>query len=347
MKLTTINQLRLIAKRILAEENKKSKLRVFDFDDTLVYSTGAVSVTHQNGEKSTMDSATFAYYKDSEGEQIDFTDFNNVTNPRVIKKNFEAFKKCVEDPDTETVILTARPKGSSSSVQKFLSHMGINNINVVALQSSNPKDKAKWIDNRIDEGGYKDVEFTDDSKRNAEAVATISKPNVKLTCYNPDRPSKEEHFDGDYIKEKFISDNPTNAVLVTNKKPSQNSEKQESLDKSKSEWWESQSSEFKKEYLREHPDSRYSSVKGKTIMANTEDMINGLKKSAQKSKNQKVKSYVLGPLVRKIESAGNFSGVFMEQLERDIMKAKPKGYFSGFEQSDFIELKNILNEIWD
>ena len=83
------------------------------------------------------------------------------------------------------------------------------------------------------------------------------------------------------------------------------------------------------------------------MSANNDRMESKLANRANKSVNAKVKKYVLGPLMEKIDQAGEMAPIFIEQLERDVMEAKPEGYFIGFEKDDFIELKKILSEMWD
>ncbi len=159
-----------VAARYMAAAAKR--MRVFDFDDTLVSSKGEVGVTRADGEKITMDSATFAHYKPLPGDRLDFTAFNNVIRPRKIKKNFDRLREAAKAGD-RVVILTARAKGAQSAVAKFLEHEGVKGVEVVAIGSSNPYDKAEWISKATREGGYDDVEFYDDSTANANAVAEV------------------------------------------------------------------------------------------------------------------------------------------------------------------------------
>lgn len=63
--------------------------------------------------------------------------------------------------------------------------------------------------------------------------------------------------------------------------------------------------------------------------------------NAQKSVNLKVKKYILETLLTKVDQAGIQAPFFIEQLERDILKAEPEG----FEKADIIELKRILQEV--
>jgi len=43
-------------------------------------------------------------------------------------------------------------------------------IPVIGLQSNNPKDKSKWVEDKIDNEGYDDVYFADDSIKNVNAM---------------------------------------------------------------------------------------------------------------------------------------------------------------------------------
>lgn len=330
---------------LVAEEAKKRKMRVFDFDDTLVYSTGSVSVEKAGGEAIAMDSATFAHFKPSEGDTLNFGDFNDVKKPRIIKKNFDALRAAAGDKETRTVILTARPKGSASAVKKFLESQKVPGVEVVALQSSDPEDKARWVDSNME--GVEDFEFHDDSSRNVAAVAKLKdKHKVRFESVKADRPT-EEDFEGAAVEDTFKSDDPTVAKVkfkvTPGKEPAKPAEKEQEKPGAlpHSEWWESQTHEFQKEYCREHPASKYCGMKA----ASEKDPNAGLKKElaerAAKSKSKKVKQYVK-VLLEKVDQAGPAAGIWMEQLERDFGKLKPEGHLKGWEESDFGELYVVL-----
>jgi len=244
----------------IAQQVAKHRMRVFDFDDTLVSSESSVVVEHGNGEMTHLDSASFAYFRTTGGDKIDFGDFNNVTRPRLIKKNMDLFRQAADDKEAKTVILTARPKGSASAVQKFMKHLGFANIEVVALQSSDPMDKARWIQENSE--GVDDIEFTDDSSRNVAAVDTLKgKVKGKVKTNNPAHP-KEDDYEGVEIMEVFISDEPTKAIVEApakkkEPKPTGEAEKQEEKPSGPSEWWREQTPEFHRQYCKIHPESKY------------------------------------------------------------------------------------------
>jgi len=247
-------QAKRVVFRFLGAASKR--LVVFDFDDTLVSSKGAVVVVKADGEKISMDSATFAHYRPSKGDKIDFGAFNDVLEPRIIKNNFDRFKAAHKRGD-RVVVLTARAKGAQSSVNKFLEDQGVKGVEVVGLASSDPYDKARWIDKAIEDEGYNDVSFYDDSSSNAKAVAASKSKHtkIKFEVTHAPRP-KEGDYDGPVIRKTYKSDDPTEAVVEYKEKPG--SEKSETKqDAGPSEWWNDQTNAFKKNYCGEHEKSRY------------------------------------------------------------------------------------------
>ena len=72
----------MIARSLFVESKK---LRVFDFDDTLVKTTSFIYVTHSNGKTSKLTPGQYAVYKEKPGDEFDFKDFEQVKNPKIIK----------------------------------------------------------------------------------------------------------------------------------------------------------------------------------------------------------------------------------------------------------------------
>jgi hypothetical protein len=319
----------------------KSKLRVFDFDDTLVSSEGSVTIRTREGETHKINSATFAHYAPQDGDEMDFGAFNDIYSPRIIKKNFEHLKGCSEQGDTQTVILTARPKGSASAVQKFLEAQGVKGVHVVALASSDPYDKARWIDKEIEGKGYSDVEFHDDSRANANAVKEHGEKHkvegVKFSSNNPPHP-KEGDYSGPALKTDFKSDNPTTSKVKIEKKTPSKSEKPSG---GKGDWWSSQTKDFQSNYCQEHPRSQYCGHR--TAMrdpnkARKEQIL----QSAQKA-TPAVRAYVENHLMGKIDQAGAAAGIWLESLEAQVGKLKPEGLLRKFTKEDFESLKKVLS----
>jgi FMN phosphatase YigB (HAD superfamily) len=160
-----------IAKKYVITENKK--LRVFDFDDTVVMTDSFIYVTHRNGKTSKLTPGEYAVYKEQPGDQFDYSDFQNVNNPTEIKKVTNFLKTISKKTTGDLFILTAR--AAYKPIKQYLSDIGIRNIYVVALGSNNPMDKANWIEDKIDNEGYDDVFFIDDSKKNVDAAKNMLK----------------------------------------------------------------------------------------------------------------------------------------------------------------------------
>jgi hypothetical protein len=152
--------------RSLFVESKK--LRVYDFDDTLVKTNSFIYVTHKNGKTSKLSPGQYAVYKEQPGDKFDYKDFQQVTNPQIIKGYVELLRRMVNSGGSrEVFILTAR--SAERPVSQFIKDLGIKGVAVVALGDNNPEKKADWIEDRVKEG-YDDVFFVDDSEKNIAAV---------------------------------------------------------------------------------------------------------------------------------------------------------------------------------
>jgi hypothetical protein len=156
--------------RSLFTESKK--LRVFDFDETLVFTKSYIYVKQPNGKEKKLTPGEYAVYQEKPGEEYDFRDFYSVQEPQELKRITKVFKRIIFKNGGDGVfILTARPQAVEKHVHQYLKDIGINKrIPVVGLQSNNPKDKADWLEKKIDDEGYDDVYFADDSKKNVDAA---------------------------------------------------------------------------------------------------------------------------------------------------------------------------------
>ena len=152
------------------------KLSVFDFDDTLYKTNNKVVVFHKDGSSTVLDSDQFATYTTKEGDELDFADFDNVTEPQGLpdlKKLGEALKA-----GDDVTILTARTMNASDPIMKLLRKRfgtSANRIKFKGVAHSSPKAKADYIKNAVKKYGYKNVLFMDDSVNNLEAVDNIIK----------------------------------------------------------------------------------------------------------------------------------------------------------------------------
>lgn len=62
--------------------NESKKLRVFDFDDTLVFTNSYIYVKSIDGKEKRLTPGEFAVYKEKPGEEYDFRDFYLFKNPK-------------------------------------------------------------------------------------------------------------------------------------------------------------------------------------------------------------------------------------------------------------------------
>jgi hypothetical protein len=156
--------------RSLFTESKK--LRVFDFDETLVFTKSFIYVKQPNGKEKKLTPGEYAVYNEKPGEEYDFRDFYSVQEPQELRRITKVLKRIIQKNGGDGVfILTARPQAVDKHVQQYLKDIGINQkIPVTGLQNNDPKAKAKWIEDKIDNEGYDDVYFADDSIKNVNAV---------------------------------------------------------------------------------------------------------------------------------------------------------------------------------
>ena len=161
------------------QEAGEKKLRIFDFDDTLVKTKSSIYIKHKDGKESKLTPGEYAIYEPKDGDKFDFSDFEKVKQPQEIKGVTRLLKNIVRVGGSEIVILTAR--SAYKPIKDYLSDIGLDKLFVVALADSDPQKKADWIENKIKDG-VKDVFFIDDSHKNVSAVEALSKkyPNISL-----------------------------------------------------------------------------------------------------------------------------------------------------------------------
>lgn len=158
---------------------ERKKLRVFDFDDTLVKTNSLIRITSKSGDKFELTPGEYAVYEAQPGDQFDYSDFDKLIDPVEIKWTAKILRSIVS-AGSEVVILTAR--AAQEPVSQFLEESGIPPIEVVTLGSSDPQKKADYIEKRIKDDGVSLVEFFDDSPKNVAAVKSLKLryPEVKI-----------------------------------------------------------------------------------------------------------------------------------------------------------------------
>ena len=158
------------------------RLRIFDFDDTLVKTESFVYVENNN-KINKLSPGEFAIYEEKPGDKFDFKEFEDVKNPKEIRQMTFLLKRILSKGRGGVYILTAR--GSYKPIRRYLKEINIDisRVYVEALASNNPQDKANWIKNKILNDGYNDIYYVDDSRKNIEAARIVLdklKVNFKL-----------------------------------------------------------------------------------------------------------------------------------------------------------------------
>ncbi len=164
--------LREYVRSLLAEVKGPKRLRVFDFDDTLVITDTHVWVTPESGDRFALTPGEFAVYDQKPGDVMDYSEFHHLINPRAITWMGRILRNVYDKYGPEGVIILSA-RSSDAPIIQFLNDAGMPGIEVHALGNSDPKAKAYWIDKWIRERGLDYVEFFDDSHKNVEAVKLL------------------------------------------------------------------------------------------------------------------------------------------------------------------------------
>jgi len=169
----------------------ESKLRVFDFDDTIVKSDSKIYVTTDDGKEMVMTPEEYAVHTINPEYEYDFTEFDYVINPREIQQITNILHNTIDagTDGREIAILTARHENAEKPIRKYLESIGIDTskITFALLGDSAAERKAAWIASRIEDGAT-DVLFFDDAGKNVKAVQALADeyPDVAIRARKVD-----------------------------------------------------------------------------------------------------------------------------------------------------------------
>jgi len=171
------------------------KLRIFDLDDTLFETEAKVVVTSSDGTSREITPAEYAVYEPQPGDKFDFSQFQTLINPTLIRSIGKRFYKITQStgPDRKTVILTARGSEAAPHIRDIIRKYFRVDIEVITLGTGDPMAKANWILNKIQNEGYNDIFFVDDSSKNILATyRTIKDLPIKYKLVDITTPRKYE-----------------------------------------------------------------------------------------------------------------------------------------------------------
>ena len=174
---------------------KTKKLIIFDLDDTLFETEAKVIVTSSDGTSREITPAEYAVYEPQPGDKFDFSQFQTLINPTLIRSIGKRFYKITQStgPDRKTVILTARGSEAAPHIRDIIRKYFRVDIEVITLGTGDPMAKANWILNKIQNEGYNDIFFVDDSSKNILATyRTISNLPIKYKLVDITTPRKYE-----------------------------------------------------------------------------------------------------------------------------------------------------------
>jgi len=200
-------------RKYLTEEQETpiTKLRVFDFDDTLTHThdqhgrkLAKIKVINtKTGEIRTLDSQKeFEAYEEKEdeekeGETLDFSEFDEVDEETpTIEKIIKIFRNLVEHPgkDRKVMIITARKAAAVPEITKYLEKLkppiDLTDVEVVGTGGDS---KAPYIQRELD--GMPNVNnfiMFDDSEKNLVEVRAMLKENFPDIEVKLRRPTVED-----------------------------------------------------------------------------------------------------------------------------------------------------------
>jgi len=112
----------------------------------------------------------FRDYKPKPGDTFDFSEFDNTpVKGKIIRPVFDELRHILESSEQQAVtVLTAR--GRVFPVKSYLAKRGIKNVKIIALGSTDPNDKAMYIQDRLISGNYVMVRLFEDDRRNISSI---------------------------------------------------------------------------------------------------------------------------------------------------------------------------------
>ena len=157
-----------------------TRLSIFDFDETIVFSEGYIIVTNKaTGEEFQISSQEeYDRLKNDGGYEFDFSPLDRVNNAVENPNITSIMRDRMSDPKTQVMVLTARAPVSIDDIhrvlQTFDNPIKTDNIIMIGNEGGN---KGEYIRDVVlsKYDNIKEIEFYDDSERNIRDMQVIKK----------------------------------------------------------------------------------------------------------------------------------------------------------------------------
>ena len=174
-------------------ETPITKLRVFDFDDTLTHATARIVVrdTETGEEIRTLNQGELDTYEETEGEELDYSEFKEVPEEtKPIEKIIKIFRNMVEHPDKDrkVMIITARMAAAETEIEDYLENLDID-LGDVEIVGTEGESKSPYIKKELESfPSVNSFIMFDDSEKNLIDVREMMEedfPNIKVELRQP------------------------------------------------------------------------------------------------------------------------------------------------------------------
>ena len=156
---------------IPADINKKI-LAVFDFDETIAdtHAQTVVRIRKTGEPVRRLSQAQLDTEKPGEGEEFDFSEFDDVGDAEEKKNITNRMKKFIDHPNSQVMVVTARESIAEDPIHSYLDFLNIDTDNLI-IKGLAGESKGDYLSNIVGKNpSIERVFFFDDSEKNVQDV---------------------------------------------------------------------------------------------------------------------------------------------------------------------------------
>ena len=161
--------------------NTATRLSVFDFDETLAYTDGAIDILDKEGNKVQTITTQEEYDKWEDAPEIqsgeltfDYAGLDNIINPTEIVTITDIMRNRSADSTTQVMVVTARSSRTEDDIHRYLEAINIPTDDLYVKGMGDEglgRGKGGFIFSILEEfPDIREVEFYDDSQKNITDV---------------------------------------------------------------------------------------------------------------------------------------------------------------------------------